>query len=254
MDIWRLIERDHANIAQLIREIPNALNGPGVVRSRERLLDDLIDELHAHAAAVDAGLLTELDRRSEAHALVDDLRREHRRVMAELDGLARSRSAPAAGWLNTFEDVTYGLDQHLHRHRGELLPLARRLLSEEQVRAAATAFVRGRRRALEGGVRLPRAAGSSDLVLAATLGLAAGAALLAWRLGWLGNAPAATRHRNEGYDRRRGQPLADRAAASAPGRRRPDEDLRARQERLLDEAVEETFPASDPISPSRITR
>jgi len=42
------------------------------------------------------------------------------------------------------------------------------------------------------------------------------------------------------------------AADAAPGERVPGEDLRARQEKLLDEALEETFPASDPISPKRI--
>jgi hypothetical protein len=34
----------------------------------------------------------------------------------------------------------------------------------------------------------------------------------------------------------------------------PGEDLKERQEQLLDEAIEETFPASDPISPKRITK
>jgi hypothetical protein len=34
----------------------------------------------------------------------------------------------------------------------------------------------------------------------------------------------------------------------------PGEDLEKRQDQLLDEAVEETFPASDPISPKRITK
>ena len=43
---------------------------------------------------------------------------------------------------------------------------------------------------------------------------------------------------------------ADDAAAAAPGEMKPDEDLDARREDLLDEAVEETFPASDPISPA----
>lgn len=43
---------------------------------------------------------------------------------------------------------------------------------------------------------------------------------------------------------------ADDAAAAAPGETKPDEDLEARQQDLLDEAVEETFPASDPISPA----
>jgi hypothetical protein len=46
---------------------------------------------------------------------------------------------------------------------------------------------------------------------------------------------------------------ADLAAASAPGERKPGEDLKARQEKLLDEALEESFPGSDPISPSQIT-
>jgi hypothetical protein len=49
-----------------------------------------------------------------------------------------------------------------------------------------------------------------------------------------------------------GQANADRAADDAPGDRTPDEDLELRQEKLLDEAIEETFPASDPISPMRI--
>jgi hypothetical protein len=46
---------------------------------------------------------------------------------------------------------------------------------------------------------------------------------------------------------------ADKAAESAPGERKPGEDLDQRQEDLVDEAVEETFPASDPISPKHIT-
>ncbi|MBX9932940.1 MAG: hypothetical protein K2Y56_15605 [Methylobacterium sp.] len=68
------------------------------------------------------------------------------------------------------------------------------------------------------------------------------------------DTPAApeTTHREE--SRTSGQFVADRAADSAPGNRVSDEDLRERQERLLDEAIEETFPASDPISPKRITK
>ncbi len=51
-----------------------------------------------------------------------------------------------------------------------------------------------------------------------------------------------------------GQSDADLAAESAPGQRTPGEDLRRRQEQLLDESIEESFPASDPISPVRITK
>jgi hypothetical protein len=51
-----------------------------------------------------------------------------------------------------------------------------------------------------------------------------------------------------------GQFNADLAADAASGPLRPGDDLRQRQEQLLDEAIEETFPASDPISPKRIIR
>jgi hypothetical protein len=43
---------------------------------------------------------------------------------------------------------------------------------------------------------------------------------------------------------------ADDAAAAAPGDMKPGDDPEAREDELLDEAVEETFPASDPISPA----
>jgi hypothetical protein len=50
-----------------------------------------------------------------------------------------------------------------------------------------------------------------------------------------------------------GKPTGNEPAMDAPGDRKPGEDLAERQEKLIDEAVEETFPASDPISPKRIT-
>jgi hypothetical protein len=50
-----------------------------------------------------------------------------------------------------------------------------------------------------------------------------------------------------------GQANADLAAADAPGDRQPEENLKEREEKLIDEGVEETFPASDPVSVKRIT-
>ncbi|MDD3838522.1 MAG: hypothetical protein WCY15_08465 [Phenylobacterium sp.] len=55
------------------------------------------------------------------------------------------------------------------------------------------------------------------------------------------------------YERGSSGARADDAAAAAPGDRRPDADLKQRQERLLDEGLEETFPASDPVAVVRLT-
>ena len=50
-----------------------------------------------------------------------------------------------------------------------------------------------------------------------------------------------------------GQANADLAAGSAPADRKAGEDMAERQEQLIDEAVQESFPASDPVSPKQIT-
>ncbi|ACL61572.1 hemerythrin domain-containing protein [Methylobacterium nodulans] len=182
MDVWQLIARDHANITDLIREIPYALNGPGVVRSREQLLADLIDELDAHAEAIDASLLEPLSAHNRASGLISDLRREDHQVMQQLDQLAAYRGKGSQGWLNTFEDVTYLVDQHLSRHTNELLPLAREVLSSEQVQNATSTFIRAKMRALQSGTRSrPQTAAGGGLFGAVAVLAAVALGLIALR-------------------------------------------------------------------------
>src|SRR6476469_8791258 len=105
MDIWQLVERDHENVASLIREIPYALNNPGVVGSRERLLADLMDELELYAIALDASLYGPLSRENTTRALIDELHHGHAEFWRQLQQLTRYRKKHSAGWLDTFEDV-----------------------------------------------------------------------------------------------------------------------------------------------------
>jgi hypothetical protein len=63
---------------------------------------------------------------------------------------------------------------------------------------------------------------------------------------------AEDREKPGAYERGSSAPHADDAAATAPGERAPGADLVKRQEALVDEGVEETFPASDPTSVFRI--
>lgn len=55
------------------------------------------------------------------------------------------------------------------------------------------------------------------------------------------------------FERGSGGARADDAAAAVPGERRPGANLKERQDRLLDEGLEETFPASDPVAVVRLT-
>lgn len=229
MDIWHFIERDHANIAHLIHEMPAAFPGSGVLRSRGRLLADLIDELDRHTAAVAAGLHPALRRDPGAARLLDALAGEEAAFMETLRRLQRSRT-DAHGWLDRFADASYAVDRWLHRHRHELVPAARARLFGPDLDRAAEAFVRARRHALgnRGG-----SLAQELLTAGAAVALASAAALLVWRF--------AVPHRSS-------------IPQAVPRGRVRNEDPRAHQEQLLDEAIEETFPASDPIAPARITR
>ena len=190
MDVWQLIKRDHENIGGLIREIPYALNAPGAVGGRERMLAELMDELELHATALDASLYDPLSRESRTRALIEDLQRGHAEFWRQLRQLARYSKKRSAGWLDTFEDVTFLVDQHLHRHVHELVPEARALLSSEEVGAATRAYVRAKTRALQG--RRRGAVGgimSSEMALITTAAaVAAGLGYLVWRSGRLGGS------------------------------------------------------------------
>jgi hypothetical protein len=194
MDIWQLVERDHENIASLIREIPYALNNPGVVGSRERLLANLMDELELHAIALDASLYGPLSRDKTIRALINDLHRGHAEFWRQLQQLTRYRKKHSAGWLDTFEDVTFLVDQHLHRHAHELIPATRALFSPEEISTATRTYVRAKTSALQSRRRRGVGGGimSSEVVLVTTAAAAAaGFGYLVWRSGLFdGRRPA----------------------------------------------------------------
>lgn len=188
MDVWQLIERDHDNIAHLIHEIPNALNGVGVIRSRERLLGDLIDRLETYAEAVDASLYASLSRDPENRKLIEEMQGEHRTFMPQLAGLSRYRQKHSAGWLDAFGDATFLVDQHIHRHTHELIPAARKLFTRDEVGDATGVFIRtkikalkSRQRGLFGGMPM-----NDFAVIASVCTALGGLALLAWRAGLFG--------------------------------------------------------------------
>lgn len=218
MDLWQLIARDHENIAHLIHETPYALNSPGVVRSRERLLAELMDELEAHAAAMDASLFAPLRHEDGTRHLVEELRREHREFMQQLGNLARYALKNSVGWLNMFEDATTLVDQHLYRQNQKLLPAARELLGPEEVRNATRRYVRAKLRALQARRRALGGLVSSEIAFTATICAAAvGLGLLAWRRGWLSGLRSDQRPTRSRADEGWGQAKGALAEPSALG-------------------------------------
>jgi len=181
MDLWQLIANDHANIADLCGEIPRAFPGGGV-RSRERLFRDLDTELRRHFEAEEESLYDALEDHDRTEHLVDELEREHEEIERRLGDLARVRDKGGQDWTQRFRDLAALIEGHFHREEHELLPLAREILDEEELRELRLEYVEENikvLRARQGGWNVP-----SGLLLGALVGAAAGAlAFAAWRSG-----------------------------------------------------------------------
>jgi hypothetical protein len=184
MDLWQLITNDHANIADLCGEIPRAFPGGGV-RSRERLFSELDAELRRHLEAEEESLYDALEDHDRAEHLVAELEHEHEEIERQLGELARVRDKGSLDWTQSFRDLAALIEGHFHREEHELLPLAREILDEEEVRELRHEYVEENTEALRArhsGWDVP----SSGLVLGALVGAAVGAlAFAAWRSGAL---------------------------------------------------------------------
>jgi DNA-binding MarR family transcriptional regulator len=184
MDLWQLITNDHANIADLCGEIPRAFPGGGV-RSRERLFSELDAELRRHLEAEEESLYDALEDHDRAEHLVAELEHEHEEIERQLGELARVRDKGTLDWTQSFHDLAALIEGHFHREEHELLPLAREILDEEEVRELRHEYVEENIEALRA-----RHSGwdvlSSGLVRGALIGAAVGAlAFAAWRSGAL---------------------------------------------------------------------
>jgi hypothetical protein len=191
MDLWQMIANDHANIADLCGEIPRAFPDGGV-RSRERLFSELDTELRRHLEAEEESLYDALEDHDRAEHLVAELEHEHEEIGRRLGELARVRDKGTQEWTKKFRDLAALIEGHFHREEQELLPLAREILGEEEVRELRHEYVEENIEALRarhGGWDVP----SSGLLLGALLGAAAGAlAFAAWRGGALRGLAART--------------------------------------------------------------
>ncbi|MGH1570345.1 hemerythrin domain-containing protein [Methylobacterium sp. P31] len=227
MNVWQLIAHDHASLGHLIAEVRYAA-GALTKRDREEVLADLVDELAAHAEALEASLYAPLRRLDRTRHLAEDLHHEHTQFIGQLDALARLRQGGGGQWSGTALDIAL-IGQHLRRYTQELIPAARELLSPAQVDAAAHAFVRAKLRFLRarhhrGSDRLTwRSVAITCAVCAATAGVGylagrSASARRQWHRGqWAtGNA---LEHRGQVYrTRRAGQ--TDRSCGPAPHHRR----------------------------------
>jgi iron-sulfur cluster repair protein YtfE (RIC family) len=140
MTLWTLLKNDHVDITAIGHTILRATD-KGALRSRERLVAEMADEIEAHFEAEEDGLFDALKRKEQVRELVRRLEAEHEEIEEELARLARIGRKNTIEWASRFEDFTYLLDRHFHREEHELFPQAQTILTGDELRDATREYM-----------------------------------------------------------------------------------------------------------------
>lgn len=182
MDLLQLIRNDHANIAEICREILGATGSGG--RSRDRLFEELERQLEQHVEAADAVLLPVLERDERLRSDVAELERQHSEIRHRLDDLAGSWHKDSLEWTRGFNGLMRMIDRHLDLVE-RLLDNARSRLDPHQADDLRRAFEREKLAALQSqrwhvpAALIPARYGVSNQVALGVLAGVAAAAVIA---------------------------------------------------------------------------
>lgn len=141
MTIAQLIQAAPAKANELFAKLSDTT--VRAVKTRERLLRELRDELHLQMELETKHLFPALRRHSKLKGLVADATADNkaaRALLAELERMPKDDE----GFAGKLADLRRVFQQHIRDERKELLPALRKLLSDDETRAIAERMDAGR--------------------------------------------------------------------------------------------------------------
>lgn len=187
MNLWQMIETDHANIQELCREVLRAMgDGPN---SRADLFAELDTELTRNLNAKQHVLYPVLMRDGRTHSYLDELEREHDDINRRLDVLAADPNKDSHQWAMQFKDLSSVISHAFSLEENGVLVVARGVVPPREAETLRRSFEREKIASLEARRwHLPEAVMPSryglptGMVFGVLASVAAvGAAALLWR-------------------------------------------------------------------------
>lgn len=129
MDIYSLIKKDHQEVASLFRRLKAA---EGFCETSEQLFAQLREELELHTHAEERVLYSALQEAEGTQELLEAALNDHKLVQELLDELAALRMDDEV-WNEKLEVLEKHVEDHVEEEEGDILDVARRLFSTEQI-------------------------------------------------------------------------------------------------------------------------
>lgn len=145
MEIFKLLENDHAKVAGLFAKIEKTQDAT----QREKLFDELAMELTIHTTVEERIVYSRLYEEDEMHEDVAEAREEHRHVSMLLKDMAEL-SPDSEDWTAKCTVLKEMVEHHVEEEETEMFPKARQLLSKDDTQEMAQTFEGEKEALLEG--------------------------------------------------------------------------------------------------------
>lgn len=137
MDLYRLLKQDHQKAKRLFERIAEA--GEGAKKTRERLFQELKQELELHTRVEEEHFYPALEEFDETKDLVAEALSEHDEVKEKLAALAQIDTEDES-WPSEIEELQADVEHHVEEEENEIFPKARELLDKARTEAIAGAI------------------------------------------------------------------------------------------------------------------
>ena len=132
MDAIALIRSDHSRITSRLREL---VDGEGLPLAQQRsLFDDLAALLAAHEFMEEETFYPAVRRHQEGEEVILRSIEQHHVVDELVESMKALSPADHQKWRTTADEIKAGVQGHIEFEQDAVLPLARRLLQDEELR------------------------------------------------------------------------------------------------------------------------
>jgi hemerythrin-like domain-containing protein len=146
MDLYQLLRQDHLKAKRLLERLGEVAEA--ATSSRERLFQELKQELERHAELEEKHFYAALERHDEARELVGEALEEHDEIGLLIDALDQAEQ-DGEDWAIRLGELQEEVEFHIEEEETELFPQAQELLAPSEAEAIAQAIARDKAAAKE---------------------------------------------------------------------------------------------------------
>ena len=146
MDLYQLLRQDHLKAKRLIERLGEVADA--ATSTRERLFQELKQELERHSELEEKHFYPALERHDEGRELVGEALEEHDEIGQLIDALDQSEEE-GGDWAMRFSELQEEVEFHIEEEETELFPQAQELLDASEAEAIAQAIARDKTAAKE---------------------------------------------------------------------------------------------------------